>query len=100
MAVSSSFISSALFFNKYQEIAVSNTACLRYCTSRDANFGYLHFLILLVLSPDFPLHEGHGIETASEVNDPIDLVLLRETEEKEALKTLFCTFLVLLSLYF
>lgn len=79
---------------------MSNTAPLRYCRFKDADFGYLHFLILLVLGPDFPLHEGIAIETASEMNDLIDLVMLRETKEKEALKILFCTFLVLLSLYF
>lgn len=69
---------------------MSNTAPLRYCRFRDADFGYLHFLILLELDPDFPLHEGIiAIETASEVNDLIHWVMLKETEEKEALKILF-----------
>lgn len=68
---------------------MSNTAPLRYCRFRDADFGYLHFLILLELGPDFPLHEGIAIGTASEVNDLIHWVMLKETEEKEALKILF-----------
>jgi len=79
---------------------VSNTAPLRYCRFRDTVFGCLHYLILLVLGPDFPLRESIAIETASEVIDLIDLVTLRETKEKEALKILFSTFLVFLSLCF
>lgn len=61
---------------------MSNAATLRYCGFRDANLGYLHFLILLMLGPDFSLHEGIAIETASEVNDQTVLVIVRETKEK------------------
>lgn len=75
---------------------MSHTASLRYCRFRDEDFGYLHFSKLLVLG----LHEGTANETATEVNDLVDLVMLRETKEKVSLKIPFHTFLVLLSLYY